>query len=279
MPVGIAVEASQRPLRIGPRRRFDGLDPAAPRLIVEYGSEGKAGALGLGNGADAAVAQLRHQCQEYPRGGCRIAERGMALDDIDTKPGGELLQRVAGQFRRGDLRQQPRVERSRPNPRQTGQVAFTLQHGKVEADRVSDHHGLAEIRTEARPDLGEQRRFRDHGVVDAMDARRLGRDRFTGRSQQLTKLVAGSQFSGLQSHTGELDHPRLARIEPGGLGIDDDGVDRQKRRDATRPLHRFPLAAETQSIENVRPRHPWSMPVAAPLCPCARSIRRRYCTG
>ena len=207
VPIGVAVEASQGPFRIGARRRLDGFDPAGPRLIVEYGGEGKAGPFGFGDGTDAVIAQLRHQRQKHPRGRYRVAEGGMPVGDFDPEPGGELLQRIAGQFRCGDLRQQPRVERARPRPRQAGEIAFALQHGKVEADRVPDHHGLAEKRVEARPDFREQRRFGDHGIVDAMNARRLGGNRFTGRPQQLAELFAGNQLSSREPHRRQARSP------------------------------------------------------------------------
>ena len=160
MPIGVAVEAFQGSFRIGARRSLDGLDPAGPRLIVEYGGEGEAGPFGLGDGTDAVVAQLRHQRQKHPRRRYRVAEGGMPVGDVDPQPGGELLQRIAGQFGCGDLRQQPRVERARPRPRQAGEIAFALQHRKVEPDRVPDHQRLAEKRVEARPDIGKQRRCR-----------------------------------------------------------------------------------------------------------------------
>ena len=70
----------------------------------------------------------------------------MPVGNLDTQPGGELLERIAGQFGRRDLRQQPRVERARPYPRQTGELAFALQHGKIEPDRVPDHDRLTEKR-------------------------------------------------------------------------------------------------------------------------------------
>ena len=147
MPIGVAVEAFQGSFRVSARRSLDGLDPAAARLIVEHGGEREAGPFGFGNGADAVVAQLRHQRQEHPRRGRRVAERGMPVDGVDTQPGGELLQRIAGQFRCGDLRQQPRIERARPYPRQTGEIAFALQHRQVEPDRVPDHDRLTEKRS------------------------------------------------------------------------------------------------------------------------------------
>ena len=146
MPIGVGVETFQGSFRIGTFRSFDGLDPAEPCLIVEHGGEGKAGPLGFGNGADTVVAQLRHQRQKHPRRRCGVAERGMPARDIDTQPRGEFLQRIAGQFRCSDLRQQPRVKRAWPYPRQAGEIAFAPQHRKVEPDRVPDHRHLAEKR-------------------------------------------------------------------------------------------------------------------------------------
>ena len=65
---------------------------------------------------------------------------------VDARPGGEFLQRIARQFRCGDLRQLPRVKRPRPYPRQAGEIAFALQHREVEPDRVPDHHRPTEKR-------------------------------------------------------------------------------------------------------------------------------------
>ena len=207
MPIGVAVEASQGPFRVRARRRLDGLDPAGPCLIVEYGGEGEAGPFGFGDGTDPVITQLGHQRQKHPRGRCRVAEGGMPVGDFDPQPGGELLQRIAGQLRCRDLRQQPRVERAWACPGQPGEIAFALQHGKVKADRVPDHHGLAEIRVEARPGFGKQRRFRDHGIVDAMNARRLGGDHFIGRPQQLTKPFVGKQLSSREPHRRQARSP------------------------------------------------------------------------
>jgi hypothetical protein len=103
---------------------------------------------------------------------------------------------------------------------------------------VPDHHGLTEKAVEIRPGIRERRRLSDHGIVDAVNARRLGRDRFTARPQQLAKRTVARKLSAGQADPGKLDHPRRARIEPGGLRVDDNGVERQKRGGATRPVHR-----------------------------------------
>src|SRR6267142_5937791 len=162
----------------------------------------------------------------------------MAVGSVDTQPGRELLQRVAGQFGCSDLRQQPRVKRARPYPRQTGQIAFALEYRKIEPHRVPDHNRLTEKPVDAWPDVHEQRRFCDDGVVDAMNARSLGGDRFIGWPQQLTERAAVNQLSSREAHAGKFDHTRLARIKPSGFGINDNGVERQKRGGANRSVHR-----------------------------------------
>ena len=59
--------------------------------------------------------------------------------------------------------------------------------------------------------------------------RRLGGDRFIGWPQQLTEQPPAIELSGREAHAGKFDHTRLARIEPGGFGINDNGIERQKR--------------------------------------------------
>ncbi len=140
MAIGIAVDARQRALGIGANRNLDGLRPSGAMLRLEHIGERPAGLNRFGQRADAAFAQLRHQGLEDAGGRHGIAERGMPVDDFDVQPGGEIFQRISGEIGLRDLGEKARIERARQRPGDTGQRAFALEDGKVEADRVADHH-------------------------------------------------------------------------------------------------------------------------------------------
>ena len=116
-----------------------------------------------------------------------------------------------------------------------GARAFALQHREIEADRVADQHGVVEIARELRPRRGEPRRVRNRRVVEAVDARGVGRDRDIGPHQPPQRRRVGDPAAG-QPHRPDLDHPRVRRIEPGRLRVHDHGVDRDQGRD-TGPVH------------------------------------------
>ena len=40
----------------------------------------------------------------------------MPVGHLDPEPGGKIVERIAGELRLGDLGQEPRVERARPDP-------------------------------------------------------------------------------------------------------------------------------------------------------------------
>ena len=129
--------------------------------------------------------------EEDVRAGERVAERRMAVGDLDAEPGGEAVERVAGEIGLGDLGEQPGVERARPPPRQAGALAFALDHGEVEADRVADDDGVAGegAVAPARPRRNRARRRpsrrRCRGcAVDGM------RDRLAGRTSRRNEVSA-----------------------------------------------------------------------------------------
>ena len=66
------------------RRR---LEPTRAMLLVEHIGERPTGLDRLPQRTDAALAQLRHQCREDVRRRNRVAERRMAIVDLDTEPG------------------------------------------------------------------------------------------------------------------------------------------------------------------------------------------------
>ena len=73
----------------------------------------------------------------------------------NAKPVRELLKRVAPKIGFGYLRQQPGIKRARRNPSQVGALAFTLEHGKIESECVSDQDGVGGRGGDVRPDGGE----------------------------------------------------------------------------------------------------------------------------
>ena len=102
---------------------------------------------------------------------------------LDTEPGGQVVERVAGEIRLCHFGKKPRVERARAHPVDTGPLAFTLEHGEIEAEGVPDHHGTTDEAGKLGPDVGEGRSIRDRRVVDAMDIDGQFRNRFAGTNQ------------------------------------------------------------------------------------------------
>ncbi len=147
---------------------------------------------------------------------------------LDAQPGGELIERVTGKITPRDLAEQPDTQAARACKGQPGAVAFALEHRQVEADRMSDHHGVADEGGELRPYLGEGRRLRDRRVVDAMDGGGGGRDRHPGTHQpaECRRFVDPAAGDADGRH---FDQSGRGRIEPGGLGIEHDGVERNQR--------------------------------------------------
>jgi hypothetical protein len=93
----------------------------------------------------------------------------MAIGNLDTEPGGQAIERVAGEIRLGHFGKKPRVECVRARPVDASPFAFTLKHGEIEAERVPDDHGATDEGGKLGPDVGEGRGIRDRRVVDAMD--------------------------------------------------------------------------------------------------------------
>ena len=103
----------------------------------------------------------------------------MAAVDLDAEPGGELLERIAGEIRferarpASGCRACAALSRGYPRAR-----AFALEHRKVEAERVADHDRSGETVTESGQTSAKVRRTGHGGVVDAMDALKPRRNGF-----------------------------------------------------------------------------------------------------
>ncbi len=93
---------------------------------------------------------------------------------------------------------------------------------------MSDHHGIADEGGELRPRRGEGGRLRDRRVVDAVDRGGGGGDGRAGTHQppECRRLVEPAPG---QAHGRDLDQAGGGRIEPGRLGIEHDGIERNER--------------------------------------------------
>ncbi len=203
--------------------------PAGAMLVVEHAGQREAGLFGLGQGADIALAQLRQQREENLAGDDGVGHRRMAGIDGHAKPARQMLERVAAEMRLGDLRQQPGIERARRRPSEPGAVAFALEHGEIEAERVPDQDRAGNRGRDIRPGSGKVWRRRHGLIVDGMDARRHQRDRLA-RIHQPAQRRRPVELAGRQRHRADLDDARLARVKPGRLGVDDKGIERDQRR-------------------------------------------------
>ena len=197
-------------------------------LILEHAGKRQAGLLGLGKRAYIALAQLGQQCEKYFARNNGVGERGVAIFDVYTKPARQLLQRVAPKIGFGYLRQKPGIKRARRNPGQGGALAFTLDHGKIEPESVSDQYCVGGRGGDVRPHGGEFWCRGHHAVINGVDARRVRSDRFAGidQSPQRGSFV---ESASPQRYRTDLDDPRLRRIEASRLGIEDDGVESDQR--------------------------------------------------
>ena len=238
MTVGICIDTREHALRARVRcchRVF----PAGAVLILEHAGERQTGLLGLGQRADISFAQLGQQREEDPCGGGRVADRGMAVLDRHAEPARQRLDGVAAETGLGHLRQQPGIERARLGPGQAGQFAFAPQHREIEAERVTDQHGAGNLAGDLRPGGGETRRAGHVQIADAMDLRRLVGNG-SARIDQPAQRCLLVEPAAAERHHADFDDARLARIEAGGLGVDDHGVERDQRRCIDDGCHRPP---------------------------------------
>ena len=113
------------------------------------------------------------------------------------------------------------------------QLAFALQHGEVEADRVADHDASPMLRGKLRPDRGEsaarRRSLASSMPWMAVAARGIGSPGCTRRRQAL---------SGVERVRRRCARPRPRRrralrgVEPGRLRVDDHRVERRSAASA-----------------------------------------------
>ena len=104
--------------------------------------------------------------------------------DLDLQPRGKALERVAGEVRRSDLGEQPGVERARARPWQACTLAFALEDGEVEADRVADQHAIAEARRKLAPKPRQSPGASTGRGIDAVDAGRTRGIATSGRTRR-----------------------------------------------------------------------------------------------
>ncbi len=218
--------------------RADRLGEAGAMLGVEHLGHGAAGAFGFRQRADADGAQLWQEREKNPRGGFRVAERGVPLGDGDAEPGGKIFERIAGKTGRGDFGQQPRVERARRRPWQSGARELALEHGEIEAHGMADRHGAVERRGDFRRDGGERRCAGNRGIVDAVNLADGQRNRLAGLHPPMQRRRQVEPPAD-EPQRAELDDPGLGRIEPGGFRIDDQGIKRDEWSRVADGRHRW----------------------------------------
>ena len=164
----------------------------------------------------------------------------MTALDRNVQPCGKLLEREAREIWFDQLGEQPRVERARCGPGISRAPAFIQQHRKVKADRVSDQDRSGKQLSEFRPHLAEVRSTLQDEVVDPMDARSLGRNGFS-RINEPPQRLPGIDLPADDPHGGHFDDPRPARIEPCGLGIEDNRIEGDQRRRVQHGSHARPF--------------------------------------
>jgi hypothetical protein len=162
----------------------------------------------------------------------------MAIDQLDPEPRSHAVEGIVGEIWCGYLGQQPGVEGARARPDEAGAFAFPLEHGEIEPQRVPDEHAAVGEGRKLWPHLGERRRTRHRGVIDAVDARRRGGDR-NGRAHPSSQRDAGLQPPAGESHGRDLDQPRPTRIEARRLDVDRHRVEGDERRGAAALSHRL----------------------------------------
>jgi hypothetical protein len=101
---------------------------------------------------------------------------------------------------------------------------------------VADHRAAVDEALELRLNRREGQRVAEIGVSDPVDRPRGGGDRPLLRDEALKNLVLADDAAA-QPHGADLDEPRGPRVEPSGLGVEDDRVEREKRRVANHLPH------------------------------------------
>ena len=222
-------------------RRGCRFDPSGAMLRIERGGEPTGGLFCLRERADAAIAQLRKQGDENARRGHGIGGRGVTALDRDVQPCGKLVEREAGEIWLDQLSEQPRVERARRASRRCPERRHSFSNIARSKPIVCPITTVpAKQLSEFRPDLPEVRSTLQDEVVDPMDARSLGRNGFS-RINEPPQRLPGIDLPADDPHGGHFDDPRLARIEPCGLGIEDNRIEGDQRRRVQHGSHARPF--------------------------------------
>ena len=102
----------------------------------------------------------------------RVAQRGMPADRVDAEARGDRLEPVRIEARMDHGRQQQGIEDGLREA-DAGRLLLEPQEAKVERRVVRDQHGVRAELVERRQHLDDRRLAREHGGLDARDARRL----------------------------------------------------------------------------------------------------------
>ena len=207
---------------------------------------------------------------------------GMAVGDLDAEPCGEALQREVREVRLGDLAEQARVERRRRRPGR-GRRARTRARAPRDRSRRCARSGSCRraprrFRARRRRSAARRRPSRRRCRGCAMAAGGIGSPGSISRRTRRRSRRAGRRRCRTAANS---THARLARIEPGGLGVDDDRVERDEGSCAA--------AAIVRSAAPLWPRRSREITLAGPestaFAPCVsrspqlRGFRRRPWTA
>ena len=160
----------------------------------------------------------------------------MAIADRHAEAGRERVEIDLARLRIERRSQQLGVEETRRPPFLAGAPRLVLQHGQVEADALADQHRVVDEAIEGRLHRGERRRVCDHRVTDAVNRRRMRRNRHAGIDQRVEGLV-GEHASGLEAHGAHLHEAGAGDVETGRLGVEHDRIELRERRKAVDPTH------------------------------------------
>ena len=264
-------------LRIDARDAVRRLRPSRPRLVVEHVGQRAAGPLGLGKRADAASRSFGTSARKMRAVVTASPSAEWRSDDLDAEPGGKLLERVAGQFGRGDLGEQPGVERARPATRQARRARIPASAPRDRSrpcgrSRRRRPRNAAEAAARPRRKRGASRdhaRRRCRGLRVALAGIGLA------RSHQLTERIAGDRAC---RPTAAPPRSRSTRALRGSRPVVSVSMTTASSAAAGRRTvgpSRL-RAARAQPDQASAPR---AVPVARAARPCARSIRHGCCTA
>ncbi len=202
---------------VNARRFRQGGDNAG---IQPLGQRGFADLLGRGSSNAVGINAAQHMIEKLP-GGLRITKRAVARVVGNAEPGADGIKTVAAELRKQFARQAHRAQLLRCKA-QTEAAEFRFQESVIKTRVVGDEHTASEQGQQFIGNVGETRRIRDHGVVDAGDAFDVLADARVRLHQSLPALADRAV---IDADHADFNDPIRLRADAGGFQIDN----RQRR--------------------------------------------------